>query len=148
MSPITDNTVSDFHRETARELRHLEQEIAGTQRRIASLGAVLKNLEELYDFLPSYSSGGDEGDRRRGQAAIERILVDAAGKWLAVKEITAELEVRGWVNPGSSAPEAATRIALRRLDHRESGIEKKTEGRSVRYRSKPPENEEAVDIED
>ena len=135
MSSMPDTTVLDFHRKTARELRHLEHEIASTQRRIASLKAVLGNLEELYPFLPSYSSD-DEGDSPRGQAAIKRVLMDAVGQWHAVKELTAELEVRGWIDPNAKDPEAATRIALRRLEEGEPKVEKKSEGRAVKYRWK------------
>jgi hypothetical protein len=129
-----------LHKRLVQELHDLEDDIQTKQARLGKLRTVVENLEGLYVSLPQYSAPAKDGTTPRGREAVLRVLQDAAGRWLTIRDITSELHIRRWLARDSSDPDAAVRASLRRLMEAEAPIAQTKRGRTVLYQARPTTN--------
>jgi hypothetical protein len=136
---VENTTIADLHRELVKDLHEIEDQLAEISQRQTQLSGLVEYLEGLYEELPRYSGSPNGEDSPRGKEAISRVLTEADGKWMGVKDIAGELQLRRWIDKTARDPEAAVRAALRRLaDQSDTRLEQRKEGRGVSYRMRIP----------
>jgi hypothetical protein len=97
---------------------------AHESKRVRALTQIVKGLRELEaggesepqaERLPDViGPATTNGDAPRGQEAVRRLMRQSERSWKPV-ELIAEIQRRGWIDPGAKTPDAAVRVALRRL---------------------------------
>ncbi len=127
-------------------LKALRAEAADLRRRLSLADAAIEALEafaalpspvivtgNLLAELPTVSTNGaasgDTGDEPRGIEAVLRVLKELKQTPLTIREITAEIQQRGWIREDAKAPIEATRVALRRLIDKDDHVFRLDDGR-------------------
>lgn len=132
--------IKELHRQIVQDLVDLEDELADLTQRKEQMRSVVQNLDALYNGLPSYLDSENGSDSPRGKIAVERVLEENNGEWMSIKDITAEMGIRRFLDKGAKNPQASIRAALRRLSESPtSDLQQRKDGRSVLYRMKPQE---------
>lgn len=112
------------------DMRNAGERLRRAQRRVEALSQIVGGLSLLVTEEPqrerlpvssdeatvrvSISAYGHEGDTPRGQEAIRIILSESPRAWRQ-SELVAEVLRRGWIRPSAKRPDAAVRVATRRL---------------------------------
>lgn len=129
------SAIKALHRQIVQDLTDLEDELADLVEQKEHMRSVVQSLEVLYLGLPPYLNTENNGDSPRGQDAVERVLEDSNGAWMSIKDITAEMRIRRFLDRGAKNPEASVRAALRRMSESPDGkLKQRKDGRSVLYR--------------
>lgn len=147
-----DNDERTFRTSEIREQRRLlEQRLALQQRQLEALAkmdeaaAELEQVERDMEAL----SRGDAGPQQPAEAVQPdpepyatgersvKILKDQAGRWLAPREIMAEMERRGWADGPPDLIIGRLRHSLRRLGDKHPNIERDETGQTYHYRWRP-----------
>jgi hypothetical protein len=92
-----------------RQLQDAEKALLATQERLPVDEAVglpfIESKTTVYGF---------EGDPPRGKEAVRLILSEVKRDWRA-SDLVDEVIRRGWIDPDAKQPDAAVRVAIRRL---------------------------------
>jgi seryl-tRNA synthetase len=136
------------------DLSDAKERLERESRRIRALTQIVKGLRELEPTVQPQSQrlpmafeplSKDEIEQLmapRGQEALRRVMRDSGRDWKPA-QLIAEVKDRGWIDPNAKTPEAAVRVALRRLvDAGE--VEKNNMTGLYRYQDSGKAPEEAV----
>jgi hypothetical protein len=125
--------------------RLADDRLAQAGRHAEALRSIVSGLRQLEDFsrdpqkerLPVTNLGDSEpateAEQPRGREAIRRVMRENPKPWKQ-RDLIAAIRDRGWIDPNAKQPDAAIRIAVRRLA--EAGEIEKVPGMAGVYRLK------------
>lgn len=111
-----------------------QQKQPGGSPELPAFGAARDVRERIRAHSAPQAANGTDPASPRGTEAVRRVMKEG-GVWTA-KRLHAELERRGWVNPGTQHPAKATETALGRL-HGKYGEVERVERGQYRYKRPP-----------